>query len=88
MLQRDQGADAKTVDSNWKGLYRVGGVAPLVALAFYLVETLAMIFGGAYPTTTESWFVLLQRNLLLGLLDLNALDILSISLLGTMFLAT
>ncbi len=87
MSHLDQTTDAQTADSKWKSLYRVGGTAPLVALAFYLIETLAMILGGAYPTTTESWFALLQRNKLLGLLDLNALDILSIALLGTLFLA-
>jgi hypothetical protein len=74
-------------DSRWKNLYRVGGIAPLVAIAFYLIEALAMSLGGEYPTTMESWFALLQRNKLLGLLDLNAPDIISIALLGTMFLA-
>ncbi|MBN1886523.1 MAG: DUF4386 family protein [Thermoflexales bacterium] len=77
----------QVADSRWKNLYRVGGIAPLVALAFYLIEALAIGLGGTYPTTTESWYALLQRNKLLGLLDLNALDILSIALLGTLFLA-
>ena len=46
-----------------------------------------MIFGGPFPATTEDWVALFQRNKILGLLYLNALDIFSIALLGTMFLA-
>ena len=86
-LKQNQITDTKTEDSTWKSLYRVGGAAPLIALAFYLTQILTMIFGGAYPTTMEDWVSLLQRNKILGLLYLNALDIFSIALVGTMFLA-
>ena len=78
---------SRTENSTWKGLFKVGGAAPLVALGFYLIQILAMIFGGADPTTIEDYVLLLQRNKILGLLYLNALDIFSIAFLGTMFLA-
>jgi hypothetical protein len=80
-------ADAETADSNWKSLYRIGGVAPLIALAFYLTQMLVIVFGEAYPATIEDWFSLFQRSKVLGLLYLNALDVFSIAFLGTMFLA-
>ena len=37
---------AEAADSTWTSLYRVGGAAPLIALASYLTQILAMIFGG------------------------------------------
>jgi hypothetical protein len=74
-------------NSAWKTLYRIGGIAPLVALGFYLVQIFILIFGEPFPSTAEGWFSLLQRSKPLGLLYLNALDIFSIAFLGTMFLA-
>lgn len=72
---------------SWRNLYRIGGAAPLIALAFYLSQLLLLIPGETYPATPQGWFELFQRSKLLGLFVLNALDIVSIALLGTMFLA-
>jgi hypothetical protein len=72
--------------SNWKSLYRIGGVAPLLTLAFYISEY-AFIDWETFPASTEAWFLLFQRSKLLGLFYLNFLDIISIMLLGVMFLA-
>jgi hypothetical protein len=77
----------ETVDSDWKNLYKAGGLAPLITLTFYLIQILAMVFGEPFPTTITDWFSLFQRNKVLGLLYLNALDIFSIAILGVMFLA-
>jgi hypothetical protein len=71
---------------NWKTLYRVGGAAPLLTLAFYTSE-FALIDWKTFPASTEEWFLLFRQSKLLGLFYLNALDILSITLLGVMFLA-
>jgi hypothetical protein len=79
--------DTHTHHANWKLLYRIGAVAPFVTLSFYSIQMLAMVFGGADPATIEDYVSLLQCNLALGLLYLNALDIFSIAFLGTMFLA-
>jgi hypothetical protein len=73
--------------AGWRGLYRAGGTAPLVASVFYLSQFLIFFSGEAYPTTPQGWFDLFQRNRILGLFFLNALDIISVSLLGVMFLA-
>lgn len=74
-------------NTKWKTLYRAGAVAPLIALVLYSSQFIILIFGDPFPTTIEGWFVLFQRNNLLGLWYLNALDIVSFALLGIMFLA-
>ncbi len=73
-------------ESQWRILYRLGGIAPFLTLTFYISQ-FAFIRWEVYPTSTESWFRLFQQSRLLGLFYLNALDILSITLLGVMFLA-
>ena len=80
-------AEGGAADPRWKDLYRVGGIAPLVAVAFYLIELLSLLSGEPFPVAPEDWFSLFLRHKFLGLLYLNALDILSITLLGVMFLA-
>lgn len=74
--------------SNWKSLYRLGGVAPLVTIVFYLTQVLIMITGREpYPVTTQDWFLLFQHRKILALFYINALDSFSIAILGVMFLA-
>lgn len=77
----------KTVDSTWKPLYRVGGYAPWVMIGFILIQILVMFSGEPFPASVEDWFSLFQRNLVLGLLYFNALDIFTITLLGLVLLA-
>jgi hypothetical protein len=79
--------NAGTKDAAWKSLYRVGAVAPLIALAFYVIQIVAIILGGPYPVDIQDWLSLFQRSKVLGLLYLNALDIFSMAILGLMFLA-
>lgn len=74
-------------NTKWKTLYRAGAVAPLITLVLYSSQFIILIFGDPFPTTIEGWFALFQRNKLLGLWYLNALDIVSFALLGIMFLA-
>jgi hypothetical protein len=74
-------------NTKWKTLYRAGAVVPLIALVLYSNQFILLIFGDPFPTTIEGWFALFQRNKLLGLWYLNALDIVSFALLGIMFLA-
>jgi hypothetical protein len=74
-------------DAKWRTLYRAGGLAPLIALVFYSSQFVILIFGDPFPATVEDWFALAQRSRLLALWYLNALDIISVVLLGVMFLA-
>ena len=66
-------------------LYRLGGLAVLLTLTFY-VSQFVLIRWDQYPASTEEWVVLFERSRLLGLFYMNALDILSMTLLGVMFL--
>ena len=67
-------------------LYRLGGLAVLLTLTFY-VSQFVLIRWDQYPASTEEWFALFERSRLLALFYMNALDILSVTLLGVMFLA-
>ncbi len=82
----------------WKGLYRIGGVAALIAAVIFrrnldaevmLLSAAGIINGGptASPATVMDWFTLLQTNKLLGLTLLNLFDIVNYALVGLIFLA-
>jgi hypothetical protein len=74
--------------SQWNQLFKIGGIAPFVTLAFYLIQLLTISFSREpYPVMPEEWFTLLHNNPILGLIFLNALDIFSVAILGLMFLA-
>ncbi len=77
----------RTVDTIWKPLYRVGGYAPWVMIGFILIQILVMFSGEPFPVSVEDWFSLFERNLVLGLLYFNVLDIFTITLLGMVLLA-
>jgi hypothetical protein len=83
----DQETTTRDKDTTWESLYKVGAVAPLITLAFYAIQIIAIILGGPYPTGITDWVLLFQRSKVLGLLYLNALDVFSIAILGLMFLA-
>ncbi len=74
-------------NAKWKTLYRAGALAPLIALVLYSSQFILLFFGEPFPATVAGWFALAQRNRLLALWYLNALDIVSFALLGIMFLA-
>ena len=72
--------------STWKSLYRVGGMAALLAVAC-IVAAIAVFLAWPAPSTIESWFALFQRNALLGLLDLDLLLVTSYVLMIPLYLA-
>ncbi len=78
----------QTTTNPWNLLYRIGVIAPLITLATYVIEVIGVILvGDEYPTQALEWFSLFEDNKLLGLLALNVFDVISIALLGVMFLA-
>ena len=88
MSQADQRVvHSECADPQWRGLYIAGGLAPLIALVFYSSQFILLAFGDLFSASAEDWFALAQRSKLLTLWYLNALDILSVALLGIMFLA-
>jgi hypothetical protein len=82
-------------DTNWQWLYRVGGVAILIAVVVFRRHfgaelTLLMDMGIIDlepPNIALDWFTLLQESRFLGLLLLDLFDIVNYLLVGLMFLA-
>jgi hypothetical protein len=86
------------MDSRWQNLYKLGGVAALVA-AFGCRRNMSaelMItrgFGGLFdvpqvaPVRAAEWFTLLQRDGFVGLALLRVLDLVEYALVGLLFLA-
>ncbi len=59
-------------NTNWKGLYRVGGVAALIQVVLMPIQII-IFFAWLPPTTVTSYFTLFENNWLLGLLSLDLL---------------
>ena len=71
MLNPD--ASSNCTGSPYQQLYRIGSIAALVAAAAILGEVVVLAIAPP-PETLHDWFVLLQSNNLLGLLDLWGLE--------------
>jgi hypothetical protein len=86
----DQVSNVKASESNWMNLYRVGGVAALIAGVVFrrnLGVEIALFSTQEQPDTVIDWFTLLQTNRLLGLAYLNIFDIVNYALVALIFLA-
>lgn len=77
---------AETIDSAWKGLYKVGGAAALIVAVLLPIEIIVFT---AYPlpSTVIGYFTLFQSNRLIGLIDLYLLEIPVYALFVPLFLA-
>jgi hypothetical protein len=86
----DQVASAGVSDAGWKSLYRVGGVAALLAGLLFrrnIAAEIELFIEHPAPVTVGNWFALLQSNRLLGLTYLHIFDLVNYALVGLMFLA-
>jgi hypothetical protein len=84
--------DAGTAQSGWKGLYKIGGVTVLIAVALPLAEIAINYLPGVArltqrTATVTDWFTLLQSHWFLGLRDLGLLNVIGAALLAPTFLA-
>ncbi|HYG58219.1 MAG TPA: DUF4386 family protein [Symbiobacteriaceae bacterium] len=80
---------AKYVDATepaYESLYKLGGVAALIAAALTLSEVVVLALYPP-PGTINGWFTLFQTNKLLGLLDLWGLELLMYIAFIAVFLA-
>jgi hypothetical protein len=59
-------------NTNWKGLYRVGGVAALIQVVLMPIQII-VLFAWPPPTTVTGYVTLFENNRLLGLLSLDLL---------------
>jgi hypothetical protein len=84
-------------DTAWRGLYRAGGAAALVAVLFFRRNFGAELIGfrgfglfdvpAAPPVTAAEWFTLLQHTPFVGLALLGLVDLVNYVLVGLLFLA-
>ena len=85
-LIQNSSTDTEIADSNWKSLYKAGGVAALAVLLFIPIQMI-VFFVWPPPSTVLGWFTLFQDNAFVGLLDLDLLLIVDYALMGLTFLA-
>lgn len=81
---------ADAPDAAWKRLYRVGGLAALMAGVFFrrnIAAEIGLFTQREPPVAVADWFALLQGNRLLALAYLNVFDLVNYALLSLMFLA-
>lgn len=79
-----------TADSGWQSLYRIGGVAALLAGILFrrnIAAEIGLFSSHPAPVAVSEWFALLQSNRFLGLAYLNLFDLVNYVLVGLMFLA-
>ena len=84
--QMNQIIDSETADLRWKGLYKIGGAAALIAAVLLLTE-IVIFTVWPQPTTVADYFALFQTSRLIGLLDFYLLEFLAYALFAPMFLA-
>jgi hypothetical protein len=80
---------SETPNPNWNSLYKLGGVAALLAVLTGLVEIIITFLpgGNVSPETVSDWFTLFQNNWFLGFRNLGLLNIVLTSLAIPIFLA-
>ena len=72
----NQVSDVEMIDSDWRGLCRLGGVATLILLLYSIVTMIVLIRFGTAPSTAIESFAMLQSNRIIGLLRLDLLTVL------------
>lgn len=94
----DKAQSTETYDFAYRGLYKAGAIAALIAAVLFRrnLDAEWMLLRGAgiinagpstAPNTIIDWFMLLQHNKLLGLTLLNLFDLINYALVGLIFLA-
>ena len=90
-VERTPVASAATTESSWRGIYLVGGVAALIALAGTLTDIVITMMPGwetsTVPATMQAWFSQFQTNPLLGLRNLDLLNVAISAITIPMYLA-
>ncbi len=77
---------AESVDPAYRSLYRIGGVAAMVAVILILGLAIGLALY-PQPETTIEWFQLFQEDKLIGLLDFWLLEVLGYMMFALVFLA-
>jgi hypothetical protein len=94
-MQRSDEIMSESLNQGWRSFRLIGGVAALLAALvfrrwlsaeFGMFQSLGWVQIQATPSTPFEWFSLLQTNKIVGLLLLNAFDIVNYLLASLMYL--
>lgn len=75
-----QFSNDETINSQWRRLCKMGGVAALVQLGCVLITILVVVTLGAEPASAEEYFTVLQNDRLVGLIRLDFTTLILLSL--------
>ena len=64
--------NSETADSRWNSLYKISGIAALIAGVLFLVAVIGLIIIGPLPGRNTSWLVLFHDNWLAVIFKLHA----------------
>lgn len=78
-LKPNQVTDAKTVDSRWNWLYRIGGAAAVLSVVIVPIQIVVFMVWPP-PSTIADWFALFQNDGLVGLLAFEFLFVVDAAL--------
>jgi hypothetical protein len=85
--QKPMGASyAKTTESTWKPLYRIGSAAALIIVGIMVIQIIVYI-ASPPPTTVLGYFTLFHSNGFLGLLSMDLLYLVDTALVVLLYLA-
>lgn len=82
----NQVANIANTDTPWRSLYKIGGMAALIMVALIPVQIIIFMVYPP-PTTAAGFFLLFEKNWLIGLLSLDLLYIVNNILLSLIYLA-
>jgi hypothetical protein len=81
----NQVSNTETADSTYKSLYKLGGAAALIVVVLTLSEVIGLTFY-PQPSTVSGWFMLFQRNRIIGLLAFWGLEVPMYAMFTVVFL--
>ena len=76
----------EATDTSWRSLYKIGGVAAWIFVAYSLVTIIIFMFLSQMPETALEAFNALQENRIIGLLRLDAITLLIVPLYYLIYL--
>jgi hypothetical protein len=80
-------AVAQPLETSWKSLCKIGGVAALIATALFIGDIVVLINGNAMLGSASGWFTLMQNDRVAGLLQLFFTDLVGVALMYPIFFA-
>lgn len=87
----DQAANIDTTESNWKSLYKIAGVAVLIAVSLMVLDIISTILSkevienGTF--TAIDWFTIYHNSWFSGLRNLGLFNVVEMTLTVPMFFA-